>query len=45
MLSSWLNLLLETNRRAVSPLSAGQEFRRAVHAWVFIFCGGGSANR
>ena len=45
ILTGALNNLPETNRRRASVLSAGQQFRRGVHARVLVFGGGRSANR
>ena len=39
------NNLPEANRRRTSPLSAKEEFRRAVHAQDSVFGGGRSAKR
>jgi hypothetical protein len=39
------NNLPETNRRFDSPLSAGSDFGRAVHAKGRVLGGGRSANR
>jgi len=39
------NNLLESNRRCATPLSAGEDFIRALHAQDFALGGGRSANR